>query len=405
MIFQTLDDKDQCVGIYANNKLHFDDSEFPDNLSVTWQYVPYLRDLDVDYALLYLEGTPLKQVLPEYLKDDWEDVSRSVASFRRSLAAAKVDMGENCFFDLVPKRFLINLCEVKNNITEYIIKNIDKPKRYDFNKHVSMMLGDIANRKVNINKRVLKSLLSDKKNKNRARLLEASPHVCYNQFGSRTGRLTTKPNTFPILTMSKSLRTIVEPTNDFFVELDFNGAEVRTLLGLLNKEQPTGDVHNFHLREVFKTLKTREEAKVAFFAWMYGSTKSTSAQESTRLAEFYEKKKLLDTYLFDKTIVTPYGKKIEDVSEHHALNYIIQSTAAELTLKQALKMEYLLRNKSSGSFISFLVHDAIVLDMKKEDTHLLKSLVFLMGSTNFGEFKINIKRGSNLGHLKEYSFG
>ena len=401
MIFQTLDDKAQCVGIYADDKLHFDLENFPDDLHLTWKYSSYLRGLPIEYASLYLEGQPLELHIPEYLKEDWSDVVSKIESFRRSLGIAQVDMSENCFFDLVPERFLIDFCKIKNSVTEHIVKTIEKPKRYEFNKHISMMLGDIENRKVKINNRLLKSYLSDKKMQNQAKQMLGSPYVCYKQFGTRTGRLTTKPNTFPILTLNKTLRTAVEPTNDFFVELDFNGAEVRTLLGLLGKEQPNNDVHNYHLEHVFTTLTTREEAKVAFFAWLYGSSRAANDEESKRLAKFYQKQNLLKEFWIDRTIETCYGKIIKDVDQHHALNYIVQSTAAELTLKQALKIDYLLRTRSTGSQISFLIHDAIIIDMKKEDFHLLDALVSLMQSTNFGNFKINIKKGNSLGTLRD----
>jgi hypothetical protein len=52
-----------------------------------------------------------------------------------------------------------------------------------------------------------------------------------------------------------------------------------------------------------------------------------------------------------------------------------------------------------------LIHDAVVVDMKKEDEHLLKSLVALMGSTNFGKFMVNIKRGKTLGSMKDMQVG
>ena len=57
----------------------------------------------------------------------------------------------------------------------------------------------------------------------------------------------------------------------------------------------------------------------------------------------------------------------------------------------------------SGSSVSFLIHDAIVLDMKKEDEKLITILVKLMSSTNFGNFLVNVKKGNSLGSLKEYS--
>ena len=86
MLFQTLDDKTECVGIYANKQLFFDSDEFPEDIKYTWKYAPYLRDLDVEYISLYLEGKSIGETIPEYLKDDWEDVSQKITAFKRSLS-------------------------------------------------------------------------------------------------------------------------------------------------------------------------------------------------------------------------------------------------------------------------------------------------------------------------------
>ena len=112
MIFQTLDDKSECVGIYCDNELVFDPDKFPEDLTATWKYCTYLHHLgDIEYANLYLQGKPVEDVIPEYLQDDWDDVSNQIRAFHRSLAISKVDQTENCFFDLVPRRFLIDFCE------------------------------------------------------------------------------------------------------------------------------------------------------------------------------------------------------------------------------------------------------------------------------------------------------
>ena len=406
MIFQTLDDKTECVGIYTHNQLVFDPGHFPEDLKTTWKYAPYLRDLDVDYISLYLEGGKISDNIPEYLQDDWDDVSKKILAFKRSLAISQVDTYDNCFFDLVPKRFLMDFCEVKNKICEHILKTVKKPERYDFYKHISMMLGDIATRKISIDTKRVKSFEASQKLKNQAKMiLKNKPYADYNQFGTRTGRLTTKKGSFPILTLSKEFRSAVLPQNDYFIELDFNGAEVRTLLGLLGKPQPTEDVHDFHLNNIFTDVHNRNDAKVAFFAWLYGSKSAVNQRDMQKLASFYEKGRLLKEYWDGSTVRTPFRKEMPDVSEHHALNYLVQSTAAELTLKQALKMEYLLRNRSSGSNIAFLIHDAVVLDMKKEDENLIKPLLALMSSTNFGTFRVNIKRGKTLGSMKDIQVG
>jgi hypothetical protein len=64
-----------------------------------------------------------------------------------------------------------------------------------------------------------------------------------------------------------------------------------------------------------------------------------------------------------------------------------------------------LRTQGSGSRIAFLIHDAIVLDLKKDDKHLLPIVFGLMKSTNFGEFGVNTKLGKCLGTLREFKIG
>ena len=347
MLFQTLDDKAECVGIYCDGNLIFEREEFPDNISQTWRYSSYLRGIDnIEYANLYTQGKKIHEVIPEYLREDWEDVAGRLLSFERSLRIAKVDRSDNCIYDLTPSRFLIEFCEVKNEITKYVLKNHKRPKRYDYLLRVCQMLEDISNRRLNINRKHLQAHLRSKKTKSIVkRLLDTAPYIKYNQFGTKTGRLTTRTDSFPILTLKKSLRTAIEPTNDYFVELDFNGAEVRVLMGILGMEQPPEDVHQFHKDAVFKGSTTREAVKTAFFAWLYGSKSAASSSEGEALRKFYDKEKILRQCWDGKNVRTPFGKEIGDVDEHHALNYIVQSAAADLTLLQAMKIDYLLRTQ------------------------------------------------------------
>jgi len=406
MYFQTLDDKTSCVGIYTNGRLWFEEDSFPEDLTTTWDYVPYMDNSSLELASLYLQGKPIGNSIPEFLQDDWEDVSLKLESFKRSFDIGKINLEQNCFYDLVPQRFLIELCEVRNKITQHVLEKIEKPKRYEFYKQVRIMLGEIEQHQVNIDKRFLKSFLNDSKFHRVAEtIMSAAPFVRYNQFGTKTGRLSCASGAFPILTLPKVLKSSLQPTNDFYLELDFNGAEVRTLLGLLEKSQPTFDVHEFHQQEVFEDKFSREEAKIAFFAWLYGSNSHKDSASNMKLQSFYDREKLLKTYWNDGIVKTFYGKEIPNTSKHHALNYIIQSTAAELTLKQSLKVHHLIKTKGTGSFLAFIVHDSIVIDMKKEDLRLLEGILFLMGSTNFGNFLVNKKIGKNLGNMKEFSHG
>ena len=62
MIFQTLDDKSECIGIYVDGKLHFDD--IPTNLTKTWKYSGSITDPNVEYASLLCSGLSLEEASP-----------------------------------------------------------------------------------------------------------------------------------------------------------------------------------------------------------------------------------------------------------------------------------------------------------------------------------------------------
>tara|TARA_Y100000592_G_scaffold97017_1_gene166767 strand:+ start:3981 stop:5141 length:1161 start_codon:yes stop_codon:yes gene_type:complete len=383
----------------------FDFEQLPPSASRTWKYVPWLKGAEVEYASLYLEGKSIGDIVPEYLKEDWEDVSKKIIAFKRSLELAHVDTNENCFYDLVPQRFLIDFCSIQNKITQHVFDNVTKPKRYEFNKHLSQMLVDIETRSVSIDRSYIGTFVDHVKlGRSATNILNGSPQVLYNQFGTKTGRLTTRKNSFPILTLSKDLRSGIVPNNDMFVEIDFNGAEVRTLLGLLEKDQPKVDVHEFHLQKVFRNLATRSDAKTAFFAWLYGSSSAASKAAGEELSRYYDKRSLLDKYWDGHNIKTPFFRTITDVSSHYALNYLVQSTAADLALKQFLKVKRLLETRNATSEIAFLIHDSLVLDMKEQELHLLPVIKYLLSSTNFGVFPVTIKKGNTLGNLREHKW-
>ena len=61
---------------------------------------------------------------------------------------------------------------------------------------------------------------------------EGKSFVDYNPWGTAAGRLGLNQGSFPILNLKASLKDIIVPKWDCFVELDFNGAELRTLLHL-----------------------------------------------------------------------------------------------------------------------------------------------------------------------------
>lgn len=389
MYFQALDDKKQCVGIYHNGHLVFDEKQFPESFlnARTWRYSGFLDDDTIEYGWMLTLGKTLKDSCPDHLIDELSRCEKKMNAYKKSFEIAKVNFREHCFFDLVPHDFLVSFLELKNQITQYVFETHDKPLTYDHLIAVEKLLYKIRYQNLNINNQNARGLFTSSRNRAAAQKLLTGPkHIDYNIFGTRTGRLSTYPGSFPILTMPKDLRALVKPHNDWFISLDYNGAEARTVLGLLGKKQPMGDVHEWNVDNVFKNkgVGNREAAKTFFFSWLYNPD-STKIEES-----FYDRDALLKMYYKDGAIRTIFDREVE-VDEYKAINYIVQSTCADLVNDRAVALDKFLEGKRS--FVSHIVHDEIVLDMPDEERYLIPEIKEIFSNNKLDKFVTNLKAG------------
>ena len=391
MYFQTLDDKGECVGVYKNGKLYFE--ELPEGLTRTWKYAEYLEEGSVEYANLYCGGLSLGDACPPYLVDDWLAIENKLKAFYRSFMLAKVNLDENCFFDLVPKPFLMRYCEIRNKITKYVFENYEKPKNYDYMLGLTKLLTRIRRQKLNIDvSNLSKAAHLSKYRQAIKKFSKIDPYCRYNINGTKTGRLTTQKASFPIMTMDKDFRSIVRPTNGWFVELDFNAAELRTLMALGGSKTPLQDIHDWNMHNLFPRGTTRDEAKQKFFSWLYDEKKT-----NPYLSRYYDRDKVRQLYWSNGMVRTMFGKEIP-ADQSHALNYIIQSTTAELVLQQVIKIDKML--ESMNTFIAFTINDNVVLDMPFEERYNIPMLVEEFSNTGLGKFLVNVKAGTNFGNLR-----
>ena len=148
------------------------------------------------------------------------------------------------------------------------------------------------------------------------RFYGTTPRVSYDLFGTVTGRLSTKQGSFPILNYKKELRGAIRPKWDCFVELDYNAAEVRTLLSLSGEQQPKGDIHEFNATNIFDDETTREDAKRKFLAWLYNPT-----SESIR-SNYYDRDEVLKQFFDGRSGQNPFNREI-DADSFHALQLFI----------------------------------------------------------------------------------
>lgn len=391
MLFQTLDDKSECVGIYCDGQLHYE--SFPSDLTQTWKYTGSLKNKEIEYASLFCGGLSLAEACPAKHLDELVATQKRFRAYMKSFELAKVNMHDHCIFDLVPQDFLKKFCEIKNKVTEYVLDHYEKPPCYEHLKKVSALLYDIKYRKLNLTNAGCKSLHYSSVNSVRIKKLLNGPHyIDYNLFGTVTGRLTTYTNSFPILTVQKDFRQLLKPHNEWLLSLDYNAAEVRTFIALAGEEQPKEDVHEWHIKNLIRKEVSRQEAKVKFFAWIYNSE-----SPSTEF-EMYKRDEILERYYEDGSVHTPFLRKIK-VDNRKALNYIIQSTTADLVLERAMAIDKYLEGKKS--FLAFIVHDEIVIDLADDERHLVPEMKKLFSANRLDDFLVNLKCGKDYNNLEE----
>ncbi|HHZ97858.1 MAG TPA: hypothetical protein EYN67_20465 [Flavobacteriales bacterium] len=392
MYFQTIDDKKECVGVYQDGKLLFD--QIPSNLDRTWKYSGTLEGTAAEYAWLYCGGISLEAACPESLKEEYAASAKKMRAYRRSFELAKVDLYEHCFFDLVPHDFIVRFLEIKNKITEHVFQTCDKPSNYTFLSDVQTLLHQIKYQTLNLNNEECREIfVKSALRKEAQKYLNKQNYIDYNLFGTVTGRLTTRTHSFPILTMRKELRRLIKPRNDWFLSLDYNGAEVRTLLALSGIPQPPEDIHSWNLKNVLERADIpREEAKTIFFAWLY------NPDSKAINTEYYDREKVLDKWYSEGYISTIFGREIK-VDRRRALNYLIQSTTSDLVLERACRISELLKDKSS--FISHIVHDEIVIDLDSKERHLVPEIKEIFANNQLGRYLVNMSAGPNYLDLNE----
>lgn len=390
LLFQTLDDKKECVAFYIEDRLT---KEKPANLTKTWNYTNFLQNEDIEYASLYCHGQSLEEVCPEHLKAEWRRISSKLKAFLISIREAKINLNDLCFYDLVPQRFLFEFCDLKNKISENVFETYRRPKNYDFLSDLLKVTEEIRFQKLNIDITAMNGELATFRGRQFfKKISKTEPCIKYDIFGSKTGRLTTKKNSFPILNLDKNYRKILKPNNDWLVELDFNAAELRTLLALCGQQQPEEDIHEYNAKNIYGNL-TREEAKKRIFAWLYNPESTDRVSNGV-----YDREEVIKKYFNGSQVTTFFDRTIPS-DKHHALNYIIQSTTSDLFLHKMIDLWKFLKHKKS--FVAFSVHDSLVIDMASDERDLINQIVKIFSRTKFGDFKVNVSVGKDFGNMRK----
>tara|TARA_R100000908_G_C3715865_1_gene120621 strand:+ start:234 stop:824 length:591 start_codon:yes stop_codon:yes gene_type:complete len=193
--------------------------------------------------------------------------------------------------------------------------------------------------------------------------------------------------------VKKELRKLIKPKNDWYLSLDYNGAEIRTLLALSGQEQPQDDIHTWNIINVLKRADIpREEAKTIFFSWLY------NPDSKIINTHHYDREKVLDKWYDGVYISTPFDRKIK-IDKRRALNYLIQSTTSDVVLERACRIDKFLKGKKS--FISHIVHDEIVIDLCNEEREIIVKIKEIFADTRLGKYMVNLSAGLNYLEMNE----
>ena len=390
-----MDSKTDCAGVYLPNKFVFD--RIPEGLTKTWAWSPHLDGRDIEYAQLWTGGRSLDAVCPDHLVVRWEAANKLLKAHFKAFGTSLIDLSDVCFYDVVPQRHLQMYFDTKNEITKWVFENVEKPKNYSFIKETFGNLRQLAVHSINFNLFGLYKISeNDKKAEHLYAQFEGKPiHIDYDIFGTVTGRLTTKRDSFPILNLKREFKRFVTPKNDVFLELDFNAAEIRTLLALQGIEQPQEDIHEWNIKNVFKKEMSRDKAKQKIFAWLYNP--ESNAIES----DAYDRQRLLEKTYSEGKVQTPFGRSIA-APDSKALNYLLQSTSSDNTIDRFNKISRYLR--SSRSHVAAVVHDSVIIDLHRDDKRLIPYLKQIFEDTKLGKFKVNVSLGKNLGEMKKFTW-
>ena len=378
--------------IDSNNFLYNNQivQKLPRGDKATWFYD------SMDSGSLYVEAiakVKVEDYLPFSMELRWISSRKKMLAHKKALGVCRIKDG--ALHQMLPEDLIVEYYSLLNTATENYVKKNSVSSFHTHLSGVASLLEKIKGQKVNLDFRnVEQSVLENPRNKKMISKIENNPrNIDYDLNGSKTGRLTTRPKSIPVLTLKKELRGIIKPTNDIFAEFDFNAAEARVLLALSKNEQPSEDIHDWNIKNVFDGAGTRTEAKQRFFAWLY------NPESTDRLLDkYYDKNKILKSSYDGKYIETIFKRKIES-DDFHALNYLIQSTCADLVLEQAVKLDNLLKGKNSR--IAFIIHDSIVVDVSKKDLNMMTNMLSCFSETRLGKFKVNLSGGMTFGDMKK----
>jgi hypothetical protein len=215
--------------------------------------------------------------------------------------------------------------------------------------------------------------------------------VVYDRFATRTGRLVVAegPN---ILTLKKKYRRVLKSTfpDGVVCALDFGALEARIILAEAGKVSSVLDLYGDLAEKLFAGHVDRNAVKTAVISELYGASKASLGLRlgigGPKLKEFISviqgyfdtaslRRRLKLEYESAGRLRNKYGRTLElsDPQDHLLINTYAQSTGVDVSLlgfKSVID-----RLGSDGIRPLFVLHDALILDVRSDRLHDVESII------------------------------
>ena len=371
-----------------------------DGCKRTWEFSSLCAGNGVEFGEILCGGKRIDQVCPEKYITELKMVNDKMKCFVKAFSTSKVHFDNENIFSFLPFSFLNEFFSIRNKITKEVFETYERPKNYDVILELFKLNSFIKRNKLNFDTRKILSISSfdDKVRSLWKKVLSGKDKINYNIFGSITGRFSTKPDSFPILNLAKEYREFIIPRNHFFLELDFNAIDLRSLIHLNGKVQPKEDIHDWN-RDIYNeetgSFVTRDEIKKKVLTWLYST--DTNKFPVRSINDVYDKNFLAEKYWKNGKITNSFDREIE-CDKQHAIPLLGQSESADLFARQALALHKVLNN--TKSHLTALIHDSCLIDLHEDDKVLIDDFTKVFGDTKFGKTKVNVKMGTTFGEMK-----
>lgn len=234
------------------------------------------------------------------------------------------------------------------------------------------------------------------------------PVVEYDRFGTRTGRLVVKSGP-SILTLKKDYRTLLRSSyqGGTICSLDFGALEARIILGENGVSPPIDDLYARLSADLFDGKVPRNTVKVAVLSELYGASRSALTarlgMSGSELDSFIStvrsyfgipllKYRLKKQYDDQGSLQNKFGRKlrIDNPQDNILVNTFAQSTGVDVSLLGFSKV--LNDLGSDGIRPLFVLHDALILDVKEDRMKDVESILSVSVPGYESEFPLKLER-------------